>query len=208
MSELMKSTQRRPRSGSSSRARKQTSAISSTWARSVAAAAGKSCRSEGWRDTRRSGWAVRMAFRAPRGTISGRRGPRPVTIMPLSGSGGCVKGIVTKADRIPAAPRYRQSGAPARLAALSSRPPPRFGFDVNAKMPWPAGLSPVRKDDHAVGVKAGIVDLKRPNVPSREPGERRKPSLREKLADEVVVGPVEAETEDLIGSDTLLRFGV
>ena len=30
----------------------------------------------GWRDARRSGWAVRMAFRAPRGTISGRAVPR------------------------------------------------------------------------------------------------------------------------------------
>ena len=58
-------------------------------------------------------------------------------------------------------------------------PPPRFGFEVNAKMPWPAGLSPVRNDDHAVGVKAGIVERSGPNVPSlREPRERRKPTLR------------------------------
>ena len=35
---------------------------------------------------------------------------------------------------------------------------PRFGFVVKLKMPWPAGFSPVRKLDHAVGVKAGIVE--------------------------------------------------
>ena len=106
MSELMKSTQRRPRSGSSSRARKQTSAISSTCPVSVAVAAAESVGSAGWRDTRRSGWAARIAFRAARGTISGRGGPpNPVTIMPLSGSGGWVNGTVTKAERMPAAPR-------------------------------------------------------------------------------------------------------
>jgi hypothetical protein len=39
---------------------------------------------------------------------------------------------------------------------------------VKAKIPWPAGLSPVRNDDHAVGVKAGIVDRSGPNVPLLE----------------------------------------
>jgi hypothetical protein len=69
-----------------------------------------------------------------------------------------VNGTVTNAERMPAAPRCRQKGVPARLAALSTRWTPRFGFAAKLKMPWPAGLRPVRKEDHAVGVTAGIVD--------------------------------------------------
>ena len=43
---------------------------------------------------------------------------------------------------------------------------------------------------------------------ARQPGQRREPSLREQLADEVVVGPVEAEAKDPHRFDTLLPFGV
>jgi hypothetical protein len=75
-----------------------------------------------------------------------------VTTIPSIGSAGYVNGTPTKAERMPAAPSLLQSGVPARLAALSSFWRPRFGFVVKLKMPWPAGLSPVRKDDHAVGV--------------------------------------------------------
>ena len=87
--------------------------------------------------------------------------------MPSSGSAGYVNGIPTYAERIPAEPSSRQIGVPARLAALSSFCVPRFGLVVKLKMPWPPGLSPVRNVDHAVGVKAGVVERSGPNVPSR-----------------------------------------
>src|SRR6478672_3356497 len=82
-------------------------------------------------------------------------------------SAGKVNGTVTKAERTPPAPRSRHSGAPDRLAALSTRDRPRFGLDEKLKMPWPAGLRPVRNDDHAVGVTAGIVERSDPYAPSR-----------------------------------------
>ena len=69
---------------------------------------------------------------------------------------------MTNAERTPPAPSNRQSGAPVRPAALSTRERPRFGFDEKLKMPWPAGLSPVRNDDQAVGVTAGIVERSGP----------------------------------------------
>ena len=87
--------------------------------------------------------------------------------MPSSGSAGYVKGMPTYAERIPAEPRRRQIGVPVRLAALSSFCPPRFGLVWKSKIPWPAGFSPVRNVDQAVGVKAGIVERSAPNVPSR-----------------------------------------
>ena len=69
---------------------------------------------------------------------------------------------MTNAERTPPAPRSRHSGAPDRLAALSTRERPRLGLDEKLKMPCPAGLRPVRNDDHAVGVTAGMVDRSGP----------------------------------------------
>ena len=63
------------------------------------------------------------------------------------------------------APSRRQSGIPARLAALSTRCGLRFGLVEKLKIPWPAGLRPVRNDDHAVGVTAGIVERSGPKAP-------------------------------------------
>ena len=90
-----------------------------------------------------------------------------MTTIPSTGSAGYVNGIPIYAERIPAAPSSRQSGVPARLAALSSFCVPRFGLVVKLKMPWPPGFSPVRKLDQAVGVNAGIVERSGPNAPSR-----------------------------------------
>jgi hypothetical protein len=73
-----------------------------------------------------------------------------------------VKGTVTNAERTPPALRSRHSGAPVLLAALSTRERPRFGLEEKLKIPWPAGLRPVRNDDHAVGVTAGIVERSGP----------------------------------------------
>src|SRR5690348_17644815 len=87
--------------------------------------------------------------------------------MPSIGSGGYVKGTVTNAERMPACPSIRHSGAPDRLAALSTRESERFGFEEKLKMPWPAGLRPVRNDDQAVGVTAGMVERSGPYAPSR-----------------------------------------
>ena len=66
-----------------------------------------------------------------------------------------MNGTVTKAERIPAAPSVRQSGVPERLRALSTRDGARLAFVEKLKMPCRAGLRPVRKVDHAVGVAAG-----------------------------------------------------
>lgn len=85
-----------------------------------------------------------------------------MTTTPSIGSAGYVNGIVTNAERMPAAPSRRQSGVPARLAALSTRCGLRFGFVEKLKIPCPAGLRPVRNDDHAVGVTAGIVERSGP----------------------------------------------
>ena len=73
-----------------------------------------------------------------------------------------MNGTVTNAERRPAAPSARQKGAPPRVAALSMRCVPRFGFVEKLKMPCPAGLRPVRNDDQAVGVTAGIVERSGP----------------------------------------------
>ena len=90
-----------------------------------------------------------------------------MTTIPSSGSAGYVNGMPTYAERIPAGPSRRQSGVPARLAALSSFCVPRFGLVVKLKIPCPPGFSPVRKVDQAVGVKAGSVERSGPNAPSR-----------------------------------------
>src|SRR5262245_43470879 len=73
----------------------------------------------------------------------------------------------TNADRAAAAPRTRQNGLPPRLAALSTRCGLRFGLVEKLKIPCPAGFRPVRKDDQAVGVTAGMVERSGPNTPSR-----------------------------------------
>ena len=88
------------------------------------------------------------------------------------------------AERTPAAPRSRQSGVPALLAALSNFCVPRFGFVVKLKIPWRPGLSPVRKVDQAVGVKAGFVERSGPNVPSRARREivGRRPAMRRRTS--------------------------
>ena len=57
---------------------------------------------------------------------------------------------------------------PERLAAFSTRDWARFGLLVKLKMPWPPGLSPVRKRHHAVGVIAGTVERSGPKAPSEE----------------------------------------
>ena len=108
-----------------------------------------------------------------------------------------MNGIPTYAERIPAEPSSRQIGVPARLAALSSFCVPRFGLVVKLKMPWPPGLSPVRNVDHAVGVKAGIVERSGPNVPSRASREMvgSFPSAMSRWTSGVV-GAVEGERED------------
>ena len=107
----------------------------------------------------KSGCAAKARSRKEDGSTSGGSGPPyPVTTMPSMASAGYVKGTVTNADRMPAAPRARQKGAPPRVAALSILCVPRFGFLEKLKMPCPAGLSPVRNDDQAVGVTAGTVE--------------------------------------------------
>src|SRR4051812_20666493 len=87
-------------------------------------------------------------------------------MIPSKDSAGYVNGTPTYAERMPAAASRRQMGVPARLAALSSFCVPRFGFVVKLKIPWLPGLRPVMNDDHAVGVKAGIVERSGPNAPS------------------------------------------
>ena len=73
-----------------------------------------------------------------------------------------MKGTVTKAERMPAAPSVRHSGAPERLAALSTRWVARLALDEKLKMPCRPGFRPVRKDDQAVGVTAGRVERSGP----------------------------------------------
>ena len=91
-----------------------------------------------------------------------------MTSTPSIGSGGYVNGIVTNAERTPAAPSGRQNGVPERLRAFSTRDWARFGLLVKLKMPCPPGLRPVRNDDQAVGVIAGIVERSGPKAPSDE----------------------------------------
>ena len=98
---------------------------------------------------------------------------------------------------MPALPSSRQIGVPARLAALSTCWGPRLGLVEKLKIPCPAGFRPVRNDDQAVGVTAGIVDRRRPKTPlSRQASERGQPAVRDQLPDEVVIGPVEPEAEE------------
>ena len=61
-------------------------------------------------------------------------------------------------------------------------------------MPCPAGFRPVRNDDHAVGVTAGMVERSGPYAPSRarRASVGRRPSASSTV-DQVVVGAVEAE---------------
>jgi hypothetical protein len=72
------------------------------------------------------------------------------------------------AERTPATPSARQNGVPERLTAFSTRDCERFGLLVKFKIPCPPGLRPVRNDDQAVGVIAGIVDRSGPKAPSEE----------------------------------------
>ena len=112
-----------------------------------------------------------------------------------------MNGIVTNAERIArGAERAARTASPTRLAALSTRWRARFGFVEKLKIPCPPGLRPVRNDDQAVGVIAGIVERSGPKAPSSS----RRPSVGslpcgQQLADELVVGAVEAEAEGLHG---------
>ena len=167
MSELMKSTQSRPSSGSISIARTHTSAIWPTCSMSdPASSSDRPFHPVGAIAVMSSGCDVRILLPIGLGRISGYCGPpNPVTTMPSIGSAGYVNGTVMNAERIPPAPSRRHRGAPAREAALSNRFCTRFGFVENPKIPCPAGFIPVRKDDHAVGVNAGNVERSGPNAP-------------------------------------------
>ena len=74
---------------------------------------------------------------------------------------------------------------------------------MKSKMPWPPGLVPVAKVDHATGVCAGVVVATRENAPSAQALEVGQFSRGEHRLDDRRLKPVKPDHDHLLQGQAL-----